>query len=94
MDKYHKNKFNDMDSKEVKKTMEMKNVPEHIRVGGIDVAVWSNNDGGKTFQTVTLQRSYKDKEGKWAKASSFRVNDIPKAILALQKAYENLTVKE
>lgn len=83
-----------MDNKEVNKKMEMKNIPEHVRVGGIDVTVWSNNSNGKTFQTVTLQRSYKDKEGKWAKANSFRVNDIPKAIVALQKAYENLTVKE
>jgi len=41
-----------------------------------------------------MQRNYKDKEGRWAKANSFRVNDIPKAIVALQKAYENLTVKE
>lgn len=79
---------------EVKKNMEMKNVPEHIRVGGVDVTIWSNNGGGRTFQTVTLQRNYKDREGKWAKANSFRANDIPKAILALQKAYENLTVRE
>ncbi len=49
-------------------------------------------DGEKlTVQTVTFQRSYLDKEGNWQQTNSLKVNDIPKAVLVLQKAYEFLT---
>lgn len=64
-----------------------------VRAGSMSVSVW-NNTGKKgdqefTFQTVSLQRSYKDAEGEWQNPSlSLRVTDLPKAILALQKAYE------
>jgi len=63
-----------------------KEKPEHVRVGGIEVTIWGNNG----FQTVTMQRTYKDKSNEWQKTQSLRVSDIPKAILALQKAYETI----
>lgn len=44
-----------------------------------------------TVRTVSFQRSYLDKEGNWQTTNSLKVNDIPKAILTLQKAYEFLT---
>ncbi|MDI6855877.1 MAG: hypothetical protein QMD21_03725 [Candidatus Thermoplasmatota archaeon] len=71
------------------------NLPEHVRVGGIDVTIWENDGGTRgSFKNVTIQRSYKDKNGKWQKTGSLKVNDIPKAILALQIAYERLVMKE
>ena len=39
---------------------------------------------------VTLQKGYKDKEGVWKNTGKLRVNELPKAILALQKAYDTL----
>jgi hypothetical protein len=64
--------------------------------GMIQVAVWRNalpigggNDGG--MMTVALERRYKDREGNWQSSGSLRVNDVPKAILLLNKAYEFLT---
>jgi len=39
-----------------------------VKVGGIEVAVWSNhgkNNGG--FETVTMHRTYKDKNNNWQK---------------------------
>ena len=44
-----------------------------------------------TVRTVSFQRSYLDKEGNWQQTNSLKVNDIPKAILTLQRAYEFLT---
>lgn len=44
-----------------------------------------------TVRTVSFQRSYLDKDGNWQMTNSLKVNDIPKAVLVLQKAYEFLT---
>ena len=65
-----------------------------IKVGGIEAAVWENTskEGNKYF-TTTMERNYKDGE-EWKKTSSLRANDIPKAILSLQKAYEFVSIKE
>ena len=98
LDKYTKlsKKFSNV-REEVNKTMtdEAKNSkPEHCRVGAIEVAIWTNNSGKGDYQTVTMQRSYKDKDDKWQKTQTLRINDIPKAVLALQKAYEKILVKE
>ena len=49
--------------------------------------------GGDSFtvRTVSFQRSYLDKDGNWQRTNSLNVNDIPKAVLVLNKAYEFLT---
>lgn len=44
-----------------------------------------------TVRTVSFRRSYLDKDGNWQTSNSLRVNDIPKAVLVLNKAYEFLT---
>jgi len=36
---------------------------------------------------------YKDKTGQWQGTNRLSLNDLPKAILALQKAFEYLTAK-
>ena len=63
--------------------------------GQISVAVWENiSKDGKTFHTVSLQRSYKSKDdAEWKKSHSLRVHDLPKAMLVLQKAYEFLALR-
>ncbi len=76
------------------------NKPERsFRAGSVCVSVWNNektDPKGKTkeFKTVTFERSYKDKDDEWQKTNSFGINDIPKAITALGRAYEYLTLKE
>ena len=63
--------------------------------GGIQVAIWENETKeGKTFTTVSIDRSYKDKDDKWQKTSYFKVSDLPKAIAAMQSAFNYLTIKE
>ncbi len=77
-----------------------KNVPEkRFSTGVVTATVWQNAGKGRSgeivsYRTVSLQRRYKDKNGIWQSASSFRVNDLPKAALVLQKAYEYLVLRE
>jgi len=78
------------------KTMETKNQPESFRAGSIVATVWGNEykDGEKLYinYSVSVKRSYKDKDGNWADTTSFRVNDIPRVQLVLQQAYSYLVV--
>ena len=46
------------------------------------------------MKTVSLQRTYKDKDGNWQSTNSYGINDLPKLILAASKAYDYLTSKE
>jgi len=74
-----------------------KNQPEkRFSAGGIQATVWKNKvkDSEDTYQTVSVQRCYKDKEGNWKHTDSLRVTDIPKANLVLQKAYEYIVLKK
>ena len=80
--------------------METKNVPEKkFSTGVITATIWQNQGKGRngepvSYRTVSLQRRYKDKNGVWQTANSLRVNDLPKAALVLQKAYEYLVLRE
>ena len=61
--------------------------------------VWKNstrNKEGTVFETrsVSLQRRYTDKSGKWQTSSSLRVNDLPRAALVLEEAYKFLVLQE
>lgn len=71
---------------------------EVIRVGAVNVSIFENivvkNGKTLTIPKVVFQVRYKDKEtGEWKSTTSLSVNDIPKAINALQKAYQLLTEK-
>ena len=76
------------------------NVPEKkFKAGSIHVTVWNNktqkqNGEEGEYQTISIERSYLDKDGKWQTSNSFRTNDIPKAIVVLQNAYEYIVLQE
>jgi hypothetical protein len=76
-----------------------KNLPEKkFRAGAVSATVWSNhgqNQKGEenTYNTISIERSYKDKNDKWQNTSSLRVNDLPRASLLLSKAYEYLVTQ-
>ena len=77
-----------------------KNTPEKkFSTGAISATVWKNNGKSKEgqdveFRTVSLQRRYKDKNDQWQTSSSLRLNDLPKASLVLNKAYEYLVLRD
>lgn len=77
-----------------------KNAPEQrFSTGAVSATVWKNVGKSRVgddveYNTISLQRRYKDKSGVWQTANSFRINDLPRAILVLQKAYEHLVLRE
>lgn len=76
-----------------------KNKPEQkFRAGAISATVWKNkgNNAGKTaeFYTVKLERQYKDSHDQWQSTDSLGLNDIPKAVLVLQKSFDHIVTKK
>jgi len=76
------------------------NLPEKkFRAGAITATIWlnkgHNSKGEETeYKTISLERNYTDKEGRWQSTNSFRINDLPKANVLLNKAYEYLVLVE
>ena len=66
-----------------------------FKVGAVRASVFRNVvvNNGRTIPLpkVVIEVRYKDKTGQWNGTNSLSLNDIPKAILALQKAFEYLT---
>ncbi len=66
-----------------------------FKVGAVRASVFRNvivSDGKRVpLPKVVIEVRYKDKTGQWNGTNSLSLNDIPKAILALQKAFEYLT---
>ncbi len=66
-----------------------------FKVGAVRASVFRNmivNNGRQVLlPKVVIEVRYKDKAGQWKGTNSLSLNDIPKAILALQKAFEYLT---
>ena len=76
------------------------NIPEKkFRAGAISATVWKNQGQNQdkeqiTYKTVSFERNYKDNKGNWQTTSSLRINDLPKAVLVLGKAYEYLALND
>ncbi|MBI4983563.1 hypothetical protein HZC32_02865 [Candidatus Woesearchaeota archaeon] len=76
------------------------NLPEKkFRAGAISATIWLNhgqraNGEESEYRTVSIERSYTDKEGKWQTSNSLRVADLPKAWVVLQRAYEHIVLNE
>jgi hypothetical protein len=69
--------------------------PEKVfKMGAVRASIFRNDfeRDGKTvpLRKVVLEVRYKDKNGEWKGSNSFSTNEIPKAIVALQQAYEHL----
>ncbi len=71
---------------------------KRFSVGNCTASVFVNQvntkDGTVPIKSVNVQKTYKDQEGNFQNSSSFGVTDIPKARLALDKAYEYLVLKD
>lgn len=81
------------------------NRPEKKFVAGaVSATVWKNSSNmgaassgmpeNANYYTISLQRAYKDKSGNWKTSASLRANDLPKASLVLNKAYEYMVFKD
>jgi hypothetical protein len=54
-----------------------------FRLGFVTAAVWKNSDN---FYNVTLQRSYKDDDGKWQNTDNLNHGDLLNASKVLERA--------
>lgn len=81
------------------KIEEGSNLPEKkFKAGAVAATVWKNKsekDGSAfEYRTISFERRYKDNKGEWQSTNSLRVNDLPKAMLVINKAYEYLVLAE
>lgn len=70
-----------------------------FRFGAVRAAIWKDQKQdrqGRSFDSVSvsLDRAYKDAQGDWQHTHSLKEVDIPKAILALSKAYQYITERD
>lgn len=69
-----------------------------FRQGAVSASIFKNgmSRNGKSFDVfkVSLQRAYKDKDDQWQNTGSLGLNDLPKAAIALTKAYDYLTARQ
>ena len=71
----------------------MAGTPEKtIKVGGIQLAIWSNETTKGTFQSITIDKSYKEGDV-WKRTKSFKPADLVKLQLGLNKVLEYLYLK-
>ena len=69
--------------------------PETVfKIGAVRASIFRNFivKAGQSIPLpkVVIEVRYKDKTGQWQGTNSLSLNDLPKAILALQKAFEYL----
>ena len=69
--------------------------PETVfKVGAVRASIFRNiiekNGRSIPLPKVVIEVRYKDKNGQWQGTNSLSLNDLPKAVLALQKAFEYL----
>ncbi len=65
-----------------------------IRVGGVQIAVWSNKSDNKgTFRSFTIVKNYNDGKG-WKQSKSFKASDIQLLQLGLTELLKYLYIKD
>lgn len=71
----------------------MASLPEKtIRIGGIQIAIWSNDTGKGVFHSITIDKSYKDGDT-WKRTKSLKPTDLIKVQLGINKVLEYLYLK-
>ena len=59
-----------------------------VRFGRVEAAVWAREvEEDRVAYSVTLQRSYRDRDGKWQRTSALDEGDMLPGALALEDAY-------
>jgi hypothetical protein len=61
-----------------------------IRIGNIKAALWQNETDSGTRYNVTLQRIYRDAEGKWQSTESFGRDDLLVLARVAERAFDHI----
>jgi hypothetical protein len=56
---------------------------------GIEVAVWKREHEDKAFYSISVNRSYRDKDGDWQNSSSFNLEDRDLLMDYLNRAFDH-----
>ena len=69
--------------------------PEKVfKMGAVRASIFRNlierNGQQVPLAKIVIEVRYKDKSGEWKGTNSLSLNEVPKAVTALQKAYEYL----
>ena len=71
---------------------------QKFRAGEVVATIWCNETevNGETIdvKSITVQRTYKDRNGDWKTTTSLKSGDLPKAMVVLGKAYEFISLRE
>lgn len=71
----------------------MSSRPEHtVKCGGIQLAIWANETTKGIFHSITIDKSYKDKD-EWKQTKSLKPADLVKVQIGLTKVLEYLYLK-
>jgi hypothetical protein len=68
--------------------------PEHtVKCGGIQLSIWNNETTKGTFQSITIDKSYKSGE-EWKRTKSFKPTDLVKLQLGITEVLKYLYIKD
>ncbi len=56
---------------------------------GIEVAVWKREHEDKVFYSISVNRSYRDKDGDWQNSNSFNLEDQTILMDFLDRAFKH-----
>ncbi|MCA9441391.1 MAG: hypothetical protein KC964_11325 [Candidatus Omnitrophica bacterium] len=66
------------------------------QIGGFRASIWENErqikDRTVRVKELSFSKVFRNQQGEWKSTTRYQANEIPKAILALEKAYEYLAL--
>jgi len=72
-------------------TTATKNPPvRKIRVGSVTASIFENVKDGNTRTSITFQRSYKDRDGKWQNSDNYNIGELLELAKAADMAHTHL----
>ena len=73
----------------------MAKTPEFsIRVGGIQVSLWENETEKGVMRSVTMSKSYMDKNKQWQTTQSYKPQDLALLKIGMDKLMEHIYIKD
>lgn len=69
-----------------KKTTTKRRPVHKVQIGRVSGALWANESENGTFHSITLERAYRDKDGKVQSTGSLGIDDAIVAIEVLRLA--------
>ncbi len=64
-----------------------------VKVGGVQLSIWANETSKGTFHSITIDKSYKDKD-EWKRTKSFKASDLVKVQLGITEVLKYLYIKD